>query len=293
MAWNGSDRNAKRTAVSIPDKRRKSCRPRMLFLALLVCVPAVGVVVFFSRSAGEDSTPVESETASVRQRAVSAKEIRRSRPLVHPPAGASKTDGKVEVEDDEVARSVAPTNRYSPEVLAQLERFRREPLRSGAAQLLAMVSPLKKGDLLPPAPIAPRPEEGEDDPLDAAGERLLKEQGKVEEWDTEYSIEVKEEFEQLREEWRTAHDRGMSFRAFLESKQAKMEGDHEHLTMAKQLDRETYEDQNVSDDDYLTAHKKINNLLEIQGFDKLKTPNEEAEEDAAEEEAEALAAGQK
>lgn len=161
------------------------------------------------------------------------------------------------------------------EVLAIMERFKREPARGRAEQLLLMVAPCKKGARLPPPPIG-----GPGDiRLEKEAEEVLERVGKVEEWDTEQSIAVKEELERLKDEWYEAKRNGRSFHAFLQSKIDAADHDADVLETTRKFDRENYEDKSMSDADYEKAHEKVNKLLEMQGFEKIRRPDAEEEDD--------------
>lgn len=185
---------------------------------------------------------------------------------------------KLRAEDP--AKYVRVTGEYA-RVQAELEKIRREPVKGLAEQLLVMVSPLKKGDFVPPPPI------GEPDPaLEKEAEAMLEKVGVVEEWDTEQSVEIKERLEALKDEWYAAKQAGLSFHDFLTKRLNAANFDTTTLEEARQFDRENYADEKMSDADYDKAHEKVNKLLEMQGFEKIRRPDaEEADDEAAGDEA--------
>ena len=168
------------------------------------------------------------------------------------------------VQSDASPREETKPVTTNAEALAQLEKFKHEPVRGLAEQLLVMVAPLKKGDFMPPAPIGEFSEE-----LEREAEAMLERVGQVEEWDDENSIGIKERLETLKDEWYAAKQKGMSFRAFLLSRQDAAEHDANVLDEARRFDEENFNDASISDSDYLKMRKKVDNLLKISGFDGL------------------------
>ena len=172
------------------------------------------------------------------------------------------------------AENPAEYNRVTGEyarVQAELEKFRREPAQGRVEQLLLMVSPGRKGERVPPPPIG----DAGDEALEKEAEETLEKVGRVEAWDTELTIGIKEELEALKDEWYAAKRNGKSFHAFLQSKLDAADHDADVLETARKFDRENYEDREMSDADYEKSHEKVNKLLEMQGFEKIRRPDEE------------------
>ena len=154
---------------------------------------------------------------------------------------------------------------------AQLERFKREPVKGLAEQLLMMVIPSKKGEIVPPPPIdiQATPE------LEKEAQDMLERQGFIEDWDDENSIGIKERLEDLKNQWYTFKQDGGSFHEFLQKCIHKSNFDTKTLEEARAFDSENFQDGNLSDEEYLKLHEKVNKLLEIQGFGKIERPDEE------------------
>ena len=182
-----------------------------------------------------------------------------------PGYGSAPPDGGTQA----VTRAgVAATN---AEIQARLERFEKEPVKGLAEQLLMMVVPPKKGEIVPPPPIdvAASPE------IEREAQAMLERQGVVEDWDDDDSIAIKERLESLKDEWYAFKRDGGSFHEFLRKRLDKSNFDAETLEEARRFDSENYHDQSLSDDEYRHLHGKVNRLLEIQGFDKIESPNDE------------------
>lgn len=154
------------------------------------------------------------------------------------------------------------------EVLARLERFKKEPVKGLAEQLLMMVVPPKKGEIVPPPPIdiVSSPE------LEREAQAMLERQGVIEEWDDDSSIDIKERLEALKDEWYTFKKDGGSFHEFLRKRLGESNFNTQTLEEARRFDSESFHDQSISDDEYNQLHSKVNKLLEIQGFDKIERP---------------------
>lgn len=177
---------------------------------------------------------------------------------------------KLRAEDP--AKYARVTSEYA-RVQAELEKIRREPVKGLAEQLLVMVSPLKKGDVVPPPPIG-----GLNPALEKEAEAMLEKVGKVEEWDDETSVGIKERLEALKDEWYAAKEAGQSFHDFLTKRLNAANFDTQTLDEARQFDAANYNDTAMSDAEYEKSHEKVNKLLELQGFEKIKRPDEEAKE---------------
>lgn len=178
---------------------------------------------------------------------------------------------KLRAEDP--AKYARVTSEYA-RVQAELEKIRREPVKGLAEQLLVMVSPLKKGDVVPPPPI-----DLEGNPqLEREAEAMLERVGQVEEWDDETSVGIKERLEALKDEWYAAKESGQSFHDFLTKRLNAANFDTQTLDEARQFDAANYNDTAMSDAEYEKSHEKVNKLLELQGFEKIKRPDEEEDD---------------
>lgn len=157
------------------------------------------------------------------------------------------------------------------EIKAQLEKFRKEPVKGLAEQLIMMVAPPKKGEIVPPPPIgiAASPE------LEREAQAMLERQGVIEDWDDEDSIGVKERLEALKDEWYAFKKAGGTFHEFLQKRLRASNFDTETLEDARKFDSESFHDSSVSDEEYEKLHGRVNKILEMQGFDKIERPNAE------------------
>ena len=290
MGWNGSiqadSRAAGRVSDVSPTRRGPSApRRRGMFVVFAAAAAAVvGVLAWFVLGKS-DGHPTDVENARPARAIKEVPAAKASRPQSDGDVSAAKM-AKQEREKpltEDVQSEASPSEETKPvttnaEVLAQLEKFKREPVRGLAEQLLVMVAPLKKGDFMPPAPIGEFSEE-----LEREAEAMLERVGQVEEWDDENSIGIKERLEALKDEWYAAKQKGMSFRAFILSRQDAAEHDANVLDEARRFDEENFNDASISDSDYLKMRQKVNKLLKISGFDGLPSredPFSEAESDA-------------
>ena len=276
MGWNGSDQADSRAAVRVSDvrpTRRGPSAPRrrgMFVVFVAAAAAVVGVLAWFvlGKSDGHPTDVENDRPAHAIQEVPAAKA---SRPQSAGDVSAAKT-AKQESEKplaEGVQSEASPREETKPvttnaEVLAQFEKFKHEPVRGLAEQLLVMVSPLKKGDFMPPAPIGEFSEE-----LEREAEAMLERVGQVEEWDDENSIGIKERLEALKDEWYAAKQKGMSFRSFILSRRDAAEHDAKVLDEARRFDEENFNDASISDSDYLKMRQKVNNLLKVSGFDEL------------------------
>lgn len=247
--------------------------------ALVLCVVAAAVIVLYlSRSCESDavSKRVESHVAHA------------DRVVANRKGGASQSNdkstaivrhegqAKEQVDIPEPQSETLEQERERLRVEAELEKIRREPLKGAAEQLLMMATPAARGDSIPPLPITYEMDEA----LEAEAEKMLERIVKVEEHDNIASLEVKEQLLALREEWLAAKEKGMRFVDFLRQREGHAQNDAEHYADAINLEREYYNDKTLNDEDYLEARKKINNLLNIEGFKPLPPLEEEEEDDA-------------
>ena len=179
--------------------------------------------------------------------------------------------------EDGAAQDKAVTT--NAEILARLERFKKEPVKGLAEQLIMMVIPPKKGEIVPPPPIGieTTPE------LEREAEAMLERQGVVEEWDDDNSIEIKERLELLKDQWYAFKKEGGTFHEFLQKRLSASNFDTETLTEARKFDSESFNDQSLSDEEYDKLHNRVNKLLEIQGFDKIERPDADIEPKTEEE----------
>ena len=163
-------------------------------------------------------------------------------------------------------------------VEAQLEKIRRSPVKGIAEQLLALSTPGEKGEAIPPLPIS------EDDvsELEQEADKMLSELPKVEEYDTEVSLEIKNNLIELKEEFLAAREQGMSFYDFIRKRQERAHDDAAHLQDAVKLNEEIYTDETVSDKDYEATRKKIDKLLKLEGYKGLPPLTEEQVQSAEE-----------
>lgn len=161
---------------------------------------------------------------------------------------------------------------------AQLEKIRRSPVKGLAEQLLALSTPGEKGEAIPPLPIS------EDDAaeLEKEADKMLSELPKVEEHDTEVSLEIKNNLIAIKEEFLAAREQGMSFYDFIRKRQERAQDDAAHLQDAVKLNEETYTDETVSDKDYEATRKKIDKLLKLEGYKGLPPLTEEQVQSADE-----------
>ena len=183
-------------------------------------------------------------------------------PKEEPPA---PSDGGTQA----VAQAGAPET--NAEIQARLERFGKEPVKGLAEQLLMMVVPPKKGEIVPPPPIdiEATPE------LEREAQAMLERQGVVEDWDDDNSIAIKERLESLKDEWYAFKKGGGSFHEFLRKRLNDSNFDTETLEEARKFDSDNYHNQSISDEEYKQLHGKVNDILKMQGFDKIESPGAE------------------
>ena len=156
-------------------------------------------------------------------------------------------------------------------VQAELERIRRSPVKGVAEQLLALSTPGEKGEAIPPLPLT----DADMETMETEAEKMLATEPKVEEHDTDQSIDIKNRLIELKEEYAAARDKGLSFVDFIRSREVKAKDDAAHLQDAIRLNEETYNDVTVSDKDYEATRKKIDNLLKLEGYKGLPPLTEE------------------
>ena len=280
MGWNqpselGQDVHAK-------SRRRSGAKNTVGVRALVVLAFAVAVcaaIVWWFAGDGHETQPTGGDNASKKTDvAHSTKKAQKQKPANTPPKKASAQVNApkdtvpqlVEDSHDDEQVQVAATNAT---IQAQLEKFKKEPVKGLAEQLIMMVVPPKKGELVPPPPIGieTTPE------LESEAQAMLERQGVVEEWDDDKSIEIKERLEALKDEWYAFKKEGGTFHEFLQKRLREANFNTETLEDARKFDNENYHDQTITDEEYEQLHGKVNKLLEIQGFDKIEPPNAEPE----------------
>lgn len=255
-------------------------RRRHVFVGILVlCVVAATavIVLYLSRNCEPDtvSKRVESPVVHVHKTAANGKgnavrpngkptTIVRHEGLVEGLGGAQEPPPETQEQKRERLR-----------VEAEIEKIRREPAKGAAEQLLLMATPAARGDSIPPLPITYEM----DEVLEAEAEKMLERVIKVEDHDDATSLEIKEQLLDLREEWIKAKEGGMKFGDFLRWREDRSKNDAEHYADAVRLEREYYNDKTLNDEGYLEARKKINNLLDIEGFKSLPPFEEDDEEE--------------
>lgn len=276
MAWNRPTEKVKTTAKS-------STKSRWVIVTVVILVGCSFGIWYLTRS-----TPEVSQVAERTEHADAEAKGSGAKASGFVAAGKTIATSRIDRACVSVASAKAtpadsPENRV-PEVVktnaenrAQLEKFSREPVKGRAEQLLMLVFPQKKGDLVPPVPI----DIEADSELENEAQAILERQGVVEEWDDEHSVQIKERLEALKDEWYAFKQKGGSFHDFILQHQNVANFDTDTLDEARKFDQDNYDDRTMSDADYLEAHKKVNKLLEIQGFEKLKLPNAEVEEEEA------------
>lgn len=283
MGWNGSDQRGQGAAVR-PAKPKK--QPSVVYgvLAGALFVAVIGAV--FYCLVGKDAAkvvkspkrvkPAEEDIPAKSNRIVKTNSVKAPKPALQ-----LEDENRHTAAEHSISNTSAAAITTNAEILAQLEKFKREPVKGLAEQLLVMVSPMKKGESMPPAPIGDL-----DSATEKEAERMLERVGKVEEWDDETSIAIKERLEALKDEWYQAKQAGMSFHAFLLKKQDQTAHDANILDEVRKFDEDNFNDSSMSDEEYIKQREKANNLLKIQGFDELPKRKTPEEEDAEQEEAE-------
>ena len=162
----------------------------------------------------------------------------------------------------------------------ELIKMKHEPLRGGAEQLLALSSVDERGERMPPIPV-PDDSVGEE-LLQANAEEMLDKIGRVEEWDNETTVQIKERLERLKDEYAAAREKGLSFAEFIRARQKDAAEDREQYEYAMQLDKDNY-NSNISDKDYLEAREKLNKVLRLMGFKEVPKTDAEYEDEEKEE----------
>ena len=280
MAWNRPKENADADARAHQGTRR-AFSVRLGPVAALVAVAGALVWWLWPEGDGRLAPPVQDRPERSVIKAVAPAKVAKPVEVAEGPKKGDSSSNEIirigniaydltKLRAEDPAKYARVTGEYA-RVQAQLEKFRREPVQGLAEQLLVMVSPLKKGDFIPPPPI-----DLEGNPqLEREAEAMLERVGQVEEWDDEASIGIKERLEALKDEWYAAKKAGQSFHEFLAKRLNAANFDTTTLEEARRFDAANYEDREMSDADYEKAHEKVNKLLEMQGFEKIKRPDEE------------------
>ena len=291
MGWNGSDRGAQNATATVSATRSRSRRRILPVASIVGIVVLIGVGVVFlpgDRANGKPNQPVERSVppAVADKSPVKSAKSEPSRPVaavtneaVAKSEEVAPTNSIPEGSDAEIEKTLLKVPEYERDrIRAELIKRKRSPIRGGAEQLIMMTSVDQPGDPIPPVPVPDSLEE--DDAIQKAADAMLAKEGKVEEGDTETSIEIKEKLEVLKAEYAEAKAKGISFAQFLRSRQAKAEGDHETFKMAVKLDQENYNDKSLTDAEYMKGRDKINNFLNMQGIKPVPKIEEQAAEEA-------------
>ena len=280
MAWNRPKEGAD-AAVRAHQGTGRTYSVRLWPVAALVAVAGALVWWLWPEGDARPAPSVQDRPERSVIKAMAPAKVAKSVEVAEEPKGTSSSTNEIirignreydltKLRAEDPAKYARVTGEYA-RVQAQLEKFRREPVKGLAEQLLTMVSPLKKGDFIPPPPI-----DLEGNPqLEREAEAMLERVGQVEEWDDETSIGIKERLEALKDEWYAAKQAGQSFHEFLTKRLNAANFDTTTLEEARQFDAANYEDREMSDADYEKAHEKVNKLLEMQGFEKIRRPDEE------------------
>ena len=245
----------------------------MLVLAVAICATVVWLILDGGRDtqpANRDGIPEKSNVAR------DTKKVQKQNPAT---TTTKKTPAQINAPKDQLLTAEGGRTNDNQEqvpltnaaIRAQLEKFRKEPVKGLAEQLIMMVIPPKKGEFVPPPPlgIETTPE------LESAAQAMLERQGVVETWDDDNSIGIKERLELLKDEWYAFKKEGGTFHEFLQKRLRESNFNTETLKEVRKFDNENYQDQTLSDEEYEQLHGKVNKLLEMQGFDKIERPDAE------------------
>ena len=280
MGWNRpSDSEQDSQAKSRRRGGAKSAAAVRLVVALVFVVAICAAVVWWLLDGGRETQPSNGDLAPKKTDvARDAKKTKKQKPVSttpkKPPVQISTAKDAARQEDgdsQQEEQTQAPATNAA--IQAQLEKFKKEPVKGLAEQLIMMVIPPKKGELVPPPPIGieTSPE------LESEAQAMLERQGVVEDWDDDNSIEIKERLELLKDEWFAFKKEGGTFHEFLQKRLQQSNFDTQTLEEARKFDSDSYQDQTLSDEEYDKLHGKVNKLLEIQGFDKIERPDAEPE----------------
>ena len=288
MGWNGSGQASQNTT---PKSKPHHKWPRLVVLAL--CITIVGVIAWLLR---QPTPKVISPDEPVKVRAhhstrelmaavvrptvtnLCVDEVRTNRDWII--QIGNKEYNLTQIKQTDLARYHALTAEHS-RIESEKEKNRRNPIQGLAEQLLIGSMPIDKGDAMPPLPI----NEDEIKDLEEKAEEMLAKVDKVEQHDTDLSIDIKNQLIEIKEEFRAAKAQGVSFYDFIRKRQERAQDDAAHLQDAIRLNEETYNDETVSDKDYEATRKKIDNLLKLEGYkglpplteEQVQSPEEHAE----------------
>ena len=280
MGWNRpSDSEQDSQAKSRRRGGAKNAAAVRLVVALVFVAAICAAVVWWLLDGGRETQPTEDDVVTGKPDVThGAGKTEKQKPTgtqpKKPPVQISTAKDAARPEDgdsQQEEQTQAPATNAA--IQAQLEKFKKEPVKGLAEQLIMMVIPPKKGELVPPPPIGieTSPE------LESEAQAMLERQGVVEDWDDDNSIEIKERLELLKDEWYAFKKEGGTFHEFLQKRLQQSNFDTQTLEEARKFDSDSYQDQTLSDEEYDQLHGKVNKLLEIQGFDKIERPDAEPE----------------
>ena len=294
MSWNGSNRQEN---TPLRSKKSQKMSLRSILVIVSICLISTFVIKIYVVSLCEDKTIAISTSSpkkiigSIKTKSVKTstnthltevkKKANESNTEIDKPA--IKTNNIPEGSTSEIEDIISKVPSYERErIRTQLIKMKQEPARSGAEQLLLLTTVDQRGESMPPIPV-PDDEFGASE-LQKSVDIILNKIGQIEEWDTDESILIKEKLELLKDEYYKQMIKGVSFSEYLKDRLLAIEEDKKIYHQAVDLDKENFNNSNLSDEEYLKSREKINKILSLQGFKEV--PKNDAEYSKEEEELE-------
>lgn len=293
MSWNGSNRQVN---TQLRSKKPQKMYLRSIPVIVSICLVSVLVIKICVVSLCVDKTTTIS--TSLTKKIIESTKAKSVKTNINTYITEVKKQDESNIETDkpaiktknipqgstsEIEDIISKVPSYERErIRTQLIKMKQEPARSGAEQLLLLSTVDKRGESMPPIPV-PDDEFGASE-LQKNVDVILNEIGQIEEWDTEESILIKEKLELLKDEYYKQMVRGVSFSEFLKDRFLAIEEDKKIYRQAVDLDKENFNNSNLSDEEYLKSREKINKILSFQGFKEV--PKTDAEYIKEEEELE-------
>ena len=246
-------------------------------LAGLIVVFVIAIAVWqFGKSADKDFPSAAGHRGRIGE--ASSMTSKRASPAVKEMARTVHKDSANMREESQAGESASHTS-DGPSIAVTNQLSRKKPaFANSAEQLLAMAIPSSPGESVPPLP------DITDDGIAADVKKAMKNIIKAEEGDSKSALEKKIIVAEAKEQFRDLRQsEGYTFAEYLKALRDQANLDADFLAEAHKLSEDLYNDQSVSDADYMKYRDQINEKLRERGLPEIQPEGtkEKSNEDTA------------